>query len=207
MGARLTWLRESGSGVLDVLTGEGERFMAQRLCPNMNHRRRDSPVAFCPNCGEVVNPGIPPRSCSEESHAKQRREETTIAWIVGSSSSVKGDEPRGARRDAAAVTAPTRADGKKRSRGIRSRGAGVKACHHTGRRASAVRVSVPPVGLPLGRADRPLHPLVPLRSYASPRKGRTGTRLRVVRSQRAAEALPGARGVSASPRLIVCAKS
>jgi rRNA maturation protein Nop10 len=74
VGARITRLRESGSGVLDVLTGEGERFMAQRLCPNMNHRRRDSPVAFCPDCGEVVNPGIPPRSCSEESHAKQRRE-------------------------------------------------------------------------------------------------------------------------------------
>ena len=47
--------------------------MAQRLCTNMNHRRRDSPVAFCPDCGEVVNPGIPPKSCSEESHAKRRR--------------------------------------------------------------------------------------------------------------------------------------
>jgi hypothetical protein len=30
--------------------------------------------------------------------------EATIAWIVGSSSSAKGDEPRGARRDAAAAT-------------------------------------------------------------------------------------------------------
>ena len=47
--------------------------MAQRLCPNMNHRRKDSPVAFCPQCGEVVNSGVPPRSCREESHAKQRR--------------------------------------------------------------------------------------------------------------------------------------
>ncbi len=66
-------------------------------------------------------------------------------------------------------------------------------------------LSVPPVGLPLGRADRPAQPLVPLRSHASPRKGRTGTRLRVVRPQRAAEALPGARGVSAS--LGACATS
>ncbi len=51
----------------------GEQFMAQRLCRNMNHARRDSPVAFCPDCGEVVNPEIPPRSCREESHAKRRQ--------------------------------------------------------------------------------------------------------------------------------------
>jgi rRNA maturation protein Nop10 len=47
--------------------------MARRLCPNMNHRRRDSPVAFCPDCGEVVNVEIPRRSCKEDSHVKQRR--------------------------------------------------------------------------------------------------------------------------------------
>ncbi len=51
----------------------GEQFMAQRLCRNMNHARRGSPVAFCPDCGEVVNPRIPARSCREESHAKRRR--------------------------------------------------------------------------------------------------------------------------------------
>ncbi len=73
VGATVTGLRERGSGVLDVLTGGGKRFMAQRLCPNTNHKRRDAPVAFCPDCGEVVNPGIAPRSCSEASHAKQRR--------------------------------------------------------------------------------------------------------------------------------------
>jgi len=48
--------------------------MAQHLCPNVNHGRPNAPVAFCPECGEVVNPGIPPRSCSEEGHAKKRRE-------------------------------------------------------------------------------------------------------------------------------------
>ena len=47
--------------------------MAQRLCPNMNHRRRDSPVGFCPECGEVVNPGIAPKNCGQASHAKQRK--------------------------------------------------------------------------------------------------------------------------------------
>ncbi len=44
---------------------------------------------------------------------------------------MRGDEPRGARRNTDAVTAPLRADGKKRSRGIRSPGAGVEACHHS----------------------------------------------------------------------------
>jgi rRNA maturation protein Nop10 len=63
----------AGRGCSACSLERGERFMAQRLCPNMNHRRRESPVAFCPECGEVVNQGIPPRSCSEESHAKQRR--------------------------------------------------------------------------------------------------------------------------------------
>jgi hypothetical protein len=42
---------------------------------------------------------------------------------------VKGDEPRGARRSTDAVTARIRVAGKKQSRGIRSRGADVKACH------------------------------------------------------------------------------
>lgn len=47
--------------------------MVQRQCQNMNHRRRDSPVAFCPDCGEVVNPGIPAKGCSEVRHARQRQ--------------------------------------------------------------------------------------------------------------------------------------
>ena len=44
---------------------------------------------------------------------------------------MEGDEPRGARRNTDTVTAPLRADGKKRSRGARSLDAGVKACHHS----------------------------------------------------------------------------
>ncbi len=63
----------AGRGGSTCSPEKGGRFVAQRLCQNMNHRRRDSPVAFCPNCGEVVNPGIAPKSCSEESHGKQRR--------------------------------------------------------------------------------------------------------------------------------------
>ncbi len=95
-------------------------------------------------------------------------EEATIAWIVGSSSSVQGDEPRVAHRNTNAVTAPIRAGRRKRSRRIRSLGRGVKVCHHTRELSFLCAcfrfhswVSR------LGRADRPLHPLVPLRSHAS----------------------------------------
>jgi len=47
--------------------------MVQRQCQNMNHRRLDAPVAFCPDCGEVVNAGIPAKNCSDETHAKRRK--------------------------------------------------------------------------------------------------------------------------------------
>ena len=53
---------------------ERENQLAQRRrCGNMNHGRQDAPVAFCPDCGEVVNHEIPPKRCSEDSHAKRRR--------------------------------------------------------------------------------------------------------------------------------------
>jgi hypothetical protein len=28
-------------------------------CPNLNHRRADAPVRFCPTSGEVVNENLP----------------------------------------------------------------------------------------------------------------------------------------------------
>lgn len=43
-------------------------------CENMNHRRPDSPVPYCPQCGGVVNRGLPPRVCSPEQHALSRRQ-------------------------------------------------------------------------------------------------------------------------------------
>ena len=43
-------------------------------CPNMNHRRSDAAVRFCPTCGEVVNAKIGMKRCREEEHAKRRRE-------------------------------------------------------------------------------------------------------------------------------------
>jgi hypothetical protein len=42
-------------------------------CENMNHRRANSPVAHCPQCGGVVNPQIPRRPCTPEEHVLSRR--------------------------------------------------------------------------------------------------------------------------------------
>jgi predicted RNA-binding Zn-ribbon protein involved in translation (DUF1610 family) len=48
--------------------------MRPTSCPNLNHRRSNAPVRFCPKCGEVVNAGIPIKRCSEADHARKRRE-------------------------------------------------------------------------------------------------------------------------------------
>jgi hypothetical protein len=42
-------------------------------CDNMNHRRSDAPVPYCPQCGAVVNADVPRRTCSTEEHAVARR--------------------------------------------------------------------------------------------------------------------------------------
>ncbi|MBW1852558.1 MAG: hypothetical protein JRJ15_14275 [Deltaproteobacteria bacterium] len=48
--------------------------MQKRTCPNFNHGRTNVPVRFCPMCGEVVNQDIPNKRCTEEEHARERRE-------------------------------------------------------------------------------------------------------------------------------------
>jgi hypothetical protein len=42
-------------------------------CTNLNHRRSDAPVRFCPQCGEVVNRGVAPHRCRETEHAHRRQ--------------------------------------------------------------------------------------------------------------------------------------
>jgi ribosomal protein S27AE len=44
--------------------------MRRQWCDNMNHRRDDAPVRFCPKCGEVAN--IIVKQCSVEEHAESR---------------------------------------------------------------------------------------------------------------------------------------
>jgi len=43
-------------------------------CPNRNHGRKDAPVRCCPSCGEVVNGIILARKCTEDEHARRRRD-------------------------------------------------------------------------------------------------------------------------------------
>ncbi len=52
-------------------------------CPNLNHGRRNAPVRFCPMCGEVVNENIPIKKCTEEEHAKSRRERNKYCLDCG----------------------------------------------------------------------------------------------------------------------------
>ncbi len=47
--------------------------MPPNPCTNLNHRRSESPVRFCPQCGSVVNAHILTRKCSEINHARNRR--------------------------------------------------------------------------------------------------------------------------------------
>ena len=52
-------------------------------CPNLNHGRLDPPVRACPMCGEIVNPRVLPRACSEEEHAQKLRERNAYCMNCG----------------------------------------------------------------------------------------------------------------------------
>ncbi len=55
----------------------------QASCPNLNHRRRDAPVRFCPMCGEVVNKDVPIKRCTHEEHARRRCERNRYCLHCG----------------------------------------------------------------------------------------------------------------------------
>ncbi len=52
-------------------------------CANMNHRRTDAPVRFCPMCGEVVNTSVASGRCTEEEHGKKRRAQSKYCADCG----------------------------------------------------------------------------------------------------------------------------
>ena len=52
-------------------------------CENMNHRRPNAPVPFCPQCGGVVNDRLPVQECSEGKHAATRRQQTVYCVDCG----------------------------------------------------------------------------------------------------------------------------
>jgi len=52
-------------------------------CDNMNHRRTDAPVGYCPQCGGVVNSRILPKLCTIEKHDAARRRQSTYCVDCG----------------------------------------------------------------------------------------------------------------------------
>lgn len=52
-------------------------------CPNMNHGRFNPPVRYCPTCSKVVNARITNPICSEEEHARKRRERYNFCGDCG----------------------------------------------------------------------------------------------------------------------------
>ncbi len=57
--------------------------MKAERCPNYNHGRSDAPVRACPMCGEVVNAKLPVKHCSEENHARRRRNRDVFCTDCG----------------------------------------------------------------------------------------------------------------------------
>ncbi len=57
--------------------------MMPNPCTNLNHRRTESPVRFCPQCGTVVNARITSRQCSEGNHARSRRNQNLFCVDCG----------------------------------------------------------------------------------------------------------------------------
>jgi len=57
--------------------------MTNASCNNLNHRRSDAPVRFCPQCGAVVNARVIPRRCSEANHDRSRRNQNFFCVDCG----------------------------------------------------------------------------------------------------------------------------
>ena len=64
-----------------------QNIRAFELRRHHNHGRTIVTVRFCPNCGEIVNGKIPIGTCSEEQHAKRRRNRNTAGGFPRTSPS------------------------------------------------------------------------------------------------------------------------
>jgi predicted RNA-binding Zn-ribbon protein involved in translation (DUF1610 family) len=67
---------------LSVGRAHGDR-AAMRLCSNLNHRRSDAPVRFCPSCGEIVNGKVSIARCGSARHDAQRRGQSIFCVDCG----------------------------------------------------------------------------------------------------------------------------
>lgn len=61
-------------------------------CDNMNHRRSNAPVGYCPQCGRSVNAAAPAPVCTETLHAAARRQRD--AWCVHCGVALHADKLR-----------------------------------------------------------------------------------------------------------------
>jgi len=61
-------------------------------CDNMNHRRSNAPVGYCPQCGGRVNASAPAPVCTETLHAAARRQRD--AWCVHCGLALQAAPPR-----------------------------------------------------------------------------------------------------------------
>jgi predicted RNA-binding Zn-ribbon protein involved in translation (DUF1610 family) len=59
------------------------RMKAQVRCTNWNHGHANVTVRHCPMCGEVVNKNITAKECSQEAHAKRRRNQSKYCVDCG----------------------------------------------------------------------------------------------------------------------------
>jgi hypothetical protein len=57
--------------------------MPRTSCPNLNHRRSDAPVRYCPQCGGTVNSDRSVSACTDERHAAARRQQSTYCAHCG----------------------------------------------------------------------------------------------------------------------------
>jgi hypothetical protein len=48
--------------------------MPAERCTNQNHSKMNVTVRFCAACGEIVNKNVKIRECSDEEHARSRKE-------------------------------------------------------------------------------------------------------------------------------------
>jgi rRNA maturation protein Nop10 len=52
-------------------------------CPNLNHRRGDAPVRYCPQCGGTVNSAHPIVACPADRHTAARRQQSVFCAYCG----------------------------------------------------------------------------------------------------------------------------
>ncbi len=58
-------------------------FQRTSSCDNMNHRRPNSPVGFCPQCGGPVNRSVASMGCDGDKHAAARRRQSAYCVDCG----------------------------------------------------------------------------------------------------------------------------